>query len=38
VVVPHGDTVLRAGDEVIVLLAGDIDDEVKQVLIGTSTS
>ena len=35
VVVPHGDTVLRAGDEVIVLLAGDIDDEVKAVLIGT---
>jgi len=34
VVVPHGDTVLRAGDEVIVLLAGDIDDEVKKVLIG----
>jgi trk/ktr system potassium uptake protein len=40
VVVPHGDTVLRAGDEVIVLLAGDsansgdVDDEVKRVLIG----
>ena len=34
VVVPHGDTVLRAGDEVIVLLAGDVDDEVREILIG----
>jgi trk system potassium uptake protein TrkA len=34
VVVPHGDTVLRAGDEVIVLLAGDIDEEVRTILIG----
>ena len=38
VVVPHGDTVLRVGDEVIVLLAGEVDDEVKKILIGDQAS
>ena len=38
VVVPHGDTVLRTADEVIVLLAGDVDDEVKKILIGDQAS
>jgi trk system potassium uptake protein TrkA len=34
VVVPRGDTVLRVGDEVIVLVAGDSEDDVRRVLIG----
>jgi trk/ktr system potassium uptake protein len=34
VVVPRGDTVLRVGDEVIVLVAGDSEAEVRQILIG----
>jgi trk system potassium uptake protein TrkA len=36
VVVPRGDTVLRSGDEVIVLTAGDVEDEVVAVLVGPS--
>ena len=34
VVVPRGDTVLRVGDEVIVLVAGDSEAEVREILIG----
>lgn len=34
VVVPRGDTVLLAGDEVIVLATADADDAVRQALIG----
>jgi trk system potassium uptake protein TrkA len=34
VVVPRGDTVVRAGDEVMVLVTNDADDEVRRVLIG----
>jgi trk system potassium uptake protein TrkA len=34
VVVPHGDTVLRAADEVIVLITGDAEPRVRSVLIG----
>ena len=34
VVVPRGDTVLRVGDEVIVLVAGDSEADVRRVLIG----
>ena len=33
VVVPRGDTVLRVGDEVIVLVAGDNEAEVRAILI-----
>ncbi len=34
VVVPRGDTLLRVGDEVIVLVTNDSEDDVRQVLIG----
>jgi trk system potassium uptake protein TrkA len=34
VVVPRGDTVLRIGDEVLVLVAGDSEEEVRKILIG----
>jgi len=34
VVVPRGDTVLRAGDEVIVLVTGESEDEVRGILTG----
>jgi trk/ktr system potassium uptake protein len=34
IVVPRGDTVLRVGDEVIVLIAGDSEPEVREILIG----
>ena len=34
VVVPRGDTVLRDLDEVIVLVGGDAEAEVRQVLVG----
>jgi trk system potassium uptake protein len=34
VVVPRADTVLRAGDEVLVLLAGDTEADVTRVLVG----
>ena len=34
VVVPRGDTMLRVGDEVIVLIAGDSEAEVRAILIG----
>lgn len=33
-VVPRGDTVLHAGDEVVVLVTGDAETEVRQVLVG----
>jgi trk system potassium uptake protein TrkA len=35
VVVPRGDTVLREGDEVIVLVTGEGEDAVRAVLAGT---
>lgn len=34
VVVPRGDTVLRLGDEVLVLVTGDAEDEVRRRLVG----
>ncbi len=34
VVVPRGDTVLRAGDEVLVLVTGDSEDDVRRLLVG----
>jgi len=34
VVVPRGDTIVRAGDEVLVLVTNDVDDEVRRILIG----
>jgi trk system potassium uptake protein TrkA len=34
VVVPRGDTVVRAGDEVMVLVTNDAEDEVRRILIG----
>ncbi|MHB1503490.1 MAG: potassium channel family protein [Acidimicrobiales bacterium] len=33
-VVPRGDTVLSTGDEVLVLVTGDAEDEVQQLLVG----
>ena len=33
-VVPRGDTVLDAGDEVLVLVTGDAEDAVQQLLVG----
>jgi trk system potassium uptake protein TrkA len=34
VVVPRGDTVLRQGDEVLVLVTGDSEDDVRRLLVG----
>jgi trk system potassium uptake protein len=34
VVVPRGDTVLRRNDEVLVLVTGDAEDDVRRVLVG----
>jgi len=34
VVVPRGDTVLLAGDEVLVLVTGDAEPDVRRVLVG----
>jgi trk system potassium uptake protein TrkA len=34
VVVPRGDTVIQAGDEVLVLVTPDSEDAVKGILIG----
>jgi trk system potassium uptake protein TrkA len=34
VVVPRGDTVLRQGDEVLVLVTGDAEDDVRRLLVG----
>ncbi|CAN5666860.1 TrkA family potassium uptake protein [soil metagenome] len=34
VVVPRADTVLHAGDEVLVLVTGGVEDEVRKVLVG----
>ena len=34
VIVPRGDTVLRSGDEVLVLTVPDVEDEVVEVLLG----
>lgn len=34
VIVPHGDTVLQPGDEVVALVTGDAEDELKTLLIG----
>ncbi len=35
VVVPRGDTLIRAGDEVIVLVTSDSEDEVRAILTGS---
>jgi trk system potassium uptake protein TrkA len=32
VIVPRGDTMVRSGDEVLVLVTSDSEDEVKQLL------
>ena len=34
VVVPRGDTVLRQGDEVLVLVTGESEDDVRRLLVG----
>ena len=34
VVVPRGDTILREGDEVVVLVTGDSEDAVRAILVG----
>jgi trk system potassium uptake protein TrkA len=34
VVVPRGDTIVRAGDEVVVLVTGDSEAQVREILIG----
>jgi trk system potassium uptake protein TrkA len=34
VVVPRGDTTLNAGDEVLVLVTGDAEDDVRRRLVG----
>jgi trk system potassium uptake protein TrkA len=33
-VVPRGDTVLSVGDEVVLLVAGEVEDEVRRLLVG----
>jgi trk system potassium uptake protein TrkA len=38
VVVPRGDTALLTHDEVLVLTAGDAEDEVRAILVGSKTS
>ena len=35
VVVPRGDTLIRAGDEVIVLVTNESEDEVRAILTGS---
>ena len=35
-IVPRGDTMLRAGDEVVVLVTSESEDEVKRLLTGVS--
>ena len=34
-VVPRGDTVLNAGDEVLLLVTGEAEDAVQRILVGT---
>ena len=34
VIVPRGETVVMAGDEVIALITGDAEDELKALLVG----
>ncbi|MGZ4791548.1 MAG: TrkA C-terminal domain-containing protein [Ilumatobacteraceae bacterium] len=34
VVVPRGDTVLHEGDEVLVLVTGGVEDDVRHALVG----
>jgi Trk K+ transport system NAD-binding subunit len=34
VIVPRGDTLLIEGDEVLVLVTNDREDQVKQILVG----
>ncbi len=34
VVVPRGDTVLHEGDEVLVLVTGGVEDDVRRALVG----
>ena len=38
VIVPHGDTILRVGDEVLVLVAGEGEDDVRTALIGPTAA
>ena len=38
VVVPRSDTVLRAGDEVLVLVTGGVEDQVRDVLVRSANS
>jgi Trk K+ transport system NAD-binding subunit len=33
-VVPRGDTVLSAGDEVVLLVTDEVEDEVQRLLVG----
>jgi Trk K+ transport system NAD-binding subunit len=33
-VVPRGDTVLHYGDEVLVLVSGGVEDDVRRALVG----
>jgi len=35
VVVPRGDTVMQVGDEVLVLVTGDAENTVKELLVGS---
>jgi Trk K+ transport system NAD-binding subunit len=35
VIVPRGDTVVRVGDEVIVLVTADSEDDVRHILTGS---
>jgi trk system potassium uptake protein TrkA len=34
VVIPRGDTVMQTGDEVVVLVTGESEDQVKALLVG----
>jgi Trk K+ transport system NAD-binding subunit len=33
--VPRGDTILRGGDEVVVLVTGESEEEVRRILTGS---
>jgi len=38
VIVPRGDTVMQMGDEVLVLVTSDAEDQVKRMLVGASSA
>jgi trk system potassium uptake protein TrkA len=38
VIVPRGDTVLRSGDEVLVLTSPEAEEEVVRILLGAARS